>query len=135
MKKYISAFAAGLMVLTACSKTEIPVETPAPLKMTLTATIGADTKVHVEDVENVLKTKWEIGDKVSVVALDQEYKVISNDVFEAESFGKTTNFIGTFTNDPATQYVRVFYPALTEGEGTEQSNWNSLAADNFNAWS
>ena len=133
MKKYISAFAAVLMVITACSKTEIPVETPKPVKMTLTATIGADTKVHVEDVENVLKTKWEIGDKVSVVALDQSYNVISNDVFEAESSGKTTNFTGTFTNDPATQYVRVFYPALTEGEGTDESKWNSPAADNYNA--
>lgn len=132
MKKYISAFAAVLMVITACSKTEIPVETPKPVKMTLTASIEADTKVHVEEVENVLKTKWEIGDKVSVVALDQSYNVISNDVFEAESSGKTTNFTGTFTNDPATQYVRVFYPALTEGEGTEQSNWNSPAADGYN---
>ena len=133
MKKYISALAAVLMVLTACSKTEMPVETSSPVKMTLTATIGADTKVHVEDVENVLKTKWEIGDKVSVIALDQSYNVISNDIFQAEAEGKSTNFIGTFTNDPATQYVRVFYPALTEGEGTDQSKWNSPAADGYNS--
>lgn len=131
MKKYISVFAAVLMVLTACNKNEFPVAN-TPVEMTLTASIGVDTKVHVEDVDNVLKTQWEEGDKVSIVALDESYNVISNDIFEAESYGKTTNFTGTFTNDAATQYIKVFYPALTEGDGTEELNWNSPAVDSYN---
>lgn len=128
MKKYISVFAAALMVMTACSKNELKVETASPVEMTLTATIGADTKVSFVDEDNVLKTAWEAGDKVSVVALDVQYNVISNDVFTAQSAGNTTNFTGTFTNDANTKYVRVFYPALTEGTGSgdsEKTRWHS----------
>jgi len=137
MKKYISVFAAALMVMTACSKNELKVGTASPVEMTLTATIGADTKVSFVDEDNVLKTAWEAGDKVSVVALDVQKQVISNDVFTAQSAGNTTNFTGTFTNDANTMYVRVFYPALTEGNGSEDSEetkWHSplLYNEDFN---
>lgn len=131
MKKYISVFVAALMVMTACSKNELKVETASPVEMTLTATIGADTKVSFVEENNVLKTAWEAGDKVSVVALDESYNVISNDVFTAQSAGNTTNFTGTFTNDANTKYVRVFYPALTEGEGTAEKNWYAPAPETY----
>lgn len=128
MKKYFSILAVAIVALTACSKNESPVpapETSHPVKMTLTATIGADTKVSLVDEDNVLKTAWEAGDKLSLIALDASGNVLSNDVFTASSAGKSVGFDGTFTNDPSTSSVYVYYPALTEGEGTAEKPWSA----------
>lgn len=132
MKKYISAFAAVLMVITACSKTEIPVETPKPVKMTLTASIGADTKVSFAEENNALKTSWDINDKVSLLAVDVSGNLISNNIFTAKSSGKTVEFEGEFLGDAAIAEVYVYYPALTEGDGSEATPYYVLAPDTYN---
>ena len=132
MKKYISVFAAVLMVITACSKTEIPVETPKPVKMTLTASIGADTKVSYTDENNGLKTSWEQYDKVSLLAVDVSGNLISNDIFTATSAGNTVEFDGEFTNDPATAAVYVYYPALAQGDGSDGTPYAVYPPDTYN---
>ena len=132
MKKYISAFAAVLMVITACSKTEIPVETPKPVKMTLTASIGADTKVSYAEENNGLKTSWEQYDKVSLLAVDASNNLISNNIFTAQSSGKTVEFEGEFLDDPEIKAVYVYYPALTQGDGSEATPYIVPAPDSYN---
>ena len=127
MKKYIISVACILAALVSCQKNDAPVQTPQenqPIKVTLTATIGSDdTKVSFVDENNVLKTAWEVGDNVSLIALDESGNVLSNDVFTTSSAGKSVNFTGTFTNDPSTSSVYVYYPALTDGEGTAEKPW------------
>lgn len=132
MKKYISAFAAVLMVITACSKTEIPVETPKPVKMTLTASIGADTKVSYAEENNALKTSWEQYDKVSLLAVDASNNLISNNIFTAQSSGKTVEFVGEFLDDPEIKAVYVYYPALTQGDGSVATPYIVPAPDSYN---
>ncbi len=132
MKKYISAFAAVLMVITACSKTEIPVETPKPVKMTLTASIRVDTKVSYTEENNGLKTSWEQYDKVSLLAVDVSGNLISNNIFTAQSSGKTVEFEGEFLDDAAIKEVYVYYPALTEGDGSNAAPYSVIAPDSYN---
>ena len=127
MKKYIISVACILAALISCQKNDAPVQTPQenqPIKVTLTATIGSDdTKVSFADENNVLKTAWEVGDNVSLIALDESGNVLTNDVFTTSSAGKSVNFTGTFTNDPSTSSVYVYYPALNDGEGTAEKPW------------
>lgn len=132
MKKYISAFAAVLMVITACNKTEIPVETPKPVKMTLTASIGVGTKVSYTEENNGLKTSWEQYDKVSLLAVDKDNNLISNNIFTAQSAGKTVEFEGEFLDDPAVAAVYVYYPALNSGDGSAENPYFVLAPDTYN---
>ena len=134
MKKYASIFAVVLMAMTACNKNEDPVETPSassPVKMTLTATIGADTKVTYTDEENVLKSAWKAGDKVSLVSVNSSGIVLSVDNFETSSAGKTATFTGEFTNDANTAAVWVYYPALTEGSGSVETPFMSPVENGY----
>lgn len=134
MKKYASIFAVVLMAMTACNKNEAPVETPSassPVKMTLTATIGADTKVTYTDEENVLKSAWEAEDKVSLVSVNSSGIVLSVDNFETSSTGKTATFTGEFTNNPNTAAVWVYYPALTEGNGSKETPFMSPVENGY----
>lgn len=134
MKKYASIFAVVLMAMTACNKNEAPVETPSassPVKMTLTATIGADTKVTYSDEDNVLKSAWEAGDEVSLVSVNSSGIVLSVDNFETSSAGKTATFTGTFTNNVKTAAVWVYYPALTEGNGSVETPFMSPVENGY----
>ena len=128
MKKHFISMACILTALVSCQKNAAPEQTPQenqPIKVTLTATIGGDdTKVSFVDEDNVLKTAWEVGDKISVLSVNNGY-LISNDVFVAKNAGKIAEFNGTFTNDPNTTFVYVYYPALTEGEGTVEKPYMS----------
>ena len=137
MKRCLLAASIMLAALVACQKnmSDTADKLPAanPVKITLTATIGADTKITYIDEDNVLKTAWEQYDKVSLLAVDVSGNLISNDVFTATSAGKTAEFDGTFTNDPATAAVWVYYPALTEGAGTEVSKYRVPAPDSYNS--
>lgn len=136
MKKYLFIIAAACVALVACNKNETPVETPSgasPIKVTLTASIGSDTKVTYTDEGNVLKTAWEVGDKVSVLSLDVSGNLLKNDVFTAVSAGKSADFEGDFSNDPATASVWVYYPALTEGEGTDGNRYRSPVENGYSA--
>ena len=128
MKKYLFIFMVACAAVVACNKNESPAEAPSesesnPIKMTLSATIGADTKVSFVDQDNVLKTAWQKDDQVSLLAMDISGNVLSNDIFTAQGAGKTAVFDGIFTNDAKTKEVWVFYPALTEGTGAEDNKY------------
>lgn len=127
-----------LTALVSCQKNDNVEQAPEanqPIKMTLTATIGNDdTKVSYQDVDNTLKTVWDLFDKVSVLSLDGGGNVLTNDVFTAVSAGKSAKFEGEFSNDPATASVWVFYPALTEGEGTEEKPWQMPKANSYDKY-
>lgn len=117
MKKYLFIIAAACVALVACNKNETPVETlevSTPVKMTLTATIGTDTKITYVDEGNVLKAEWEKYNKVSLLAVNGSGQLLSNDIFTAQNNGKTAEFEGYYTNNPNTAFVLVYYPALTE---------------------
>lgn len=135
MKKYLFIIAAACVALVACNKNETPVETPSgasPIKITLTAAIGSDTKVSYTDEDNALKTEWELHDKVSLLAVDNLNNLISNDIFTAQSAGKTVDFAGEFTNDPAVAAVYVYYPALAQGNGSNEAPYSVFAPDSYN---
>ena len=134
MKRYFIAVCTMLIAMVSCQKNEDKVteQKSEPIPVKLTVSIGEATKVTFEEEDNVLKTAWEADDQVSIIALDESHNVISNDIFTAQSSGKSTDFTGTFTNDAATRYVRVFYPALTEGEGVADDEWYSSPADPYN---
>ena len=133
MKKHFIAMACILAALVSCQKD--PAQEKAskenqPIKVTLTATIGGDdTKISFADEDNVIKTAWELYDKVSLIALDISGNVLTNDIFTATSAGKVVEFDGEFSNNLETNSVYIFYPALTEGEGTEEKPWQ-VPADN-----
>lgn len=116
MKRNLIMLATLFVAVVACNKNETPVETlevSTPVKMTLTATIGTDTKITYVDEGNVLKAEWEQYNKVSLLALDVEGKLLSNDIFTAKAAGKTAEFEGFYSNNPKTAFVLVYYPALT----------------------
>ena len=92
----------------------------------ITAAIeGADTKVSYTEVANVLKSAWEAKDKVSLVAYDSDGKVLSNDIFTATEAGASAKFSGTYSDPAGAVAVSVFYPALTEGDGSDATPWQS----------
>lgn len=135
MKRCFIAACAMLIAVVSCQKNEVKLtehkSEPIPVKMTVS--IDEATKITFEEEDNVLKTAWKEGDQISIIALDASKNVISNDIFTAQSSGKSTDFSGTFTNDAGTQYVRVFYPALAEGEGVADDKWYSSPADPYNS--
>ena len=128
----ISAFVL-VAAMISCQKTTAPQQHASKaLKMTLTATIcNGDTKVSYEDVDNVLKTAWEQYNKVSLLALDSQGRLLSNDIFTAMSAGKSVDFDGVFTNDPNTASLVVYYPALTQGTGEESSPYESPTENGY----
>lgn len=137
MKKYFISMACMLTALVSCQKNDNVEQAPEanqPIKMTLTATIGSDTKVSYVDEDNVLKTAWEINDKVSVLSLDSGGNVLSNNVFTSKSEGKTAVFEGEYIINPNTASVWVYYPALTEGEGTEEKPWQVPSANSLDTF-
>lgn len=97
------------------------------MHLPLTAAIGGhDTKIAYVDEDNVLKTKWEQFDEVSVISLDKSGNVLTNDVFTATSVsadGKIAEFEGDFSNHAETKSIYVYYPALNKGDGSEAEPW------------
>lgn len=137
MKKFFIPMACMLAAIVSCQKNDAADKNPEtiqPVMVTLRATIGDDdTKVSYVEEDNVLKTAWELYDKVSLVALDASGKLLSNDVFTAQAAGKSAEFKGTFTNDPSTASVMVYYPALTQGEGTAENPYRSPVENGYSA--
>ena len=135
MKRIIISACVLVSAMISCQKTTAP-EQPASsaIKMTLTATIGnEDTKVSYEEVDNVLKTAWELYDKVSVLSVDVSGNLLSNDIFTAKTVGKTAEFEGDFTDDPNTKAVYVYYPALAQGDGSPENPYSVYSPDSYNA--
>lgn len=138
MKRYIIAITAVFAVLVSCQKSEEPqasVSETNPIEMTLNVSIASDdTKVTYTDDDNVLRTAWEVGDEVSVLGVDVNGNLLTNDVFTATTSGKSATFSGTYSNDSWTKKVFVIYPALSEGEGTAESKWRSESGVVFAAY-
>lgn len=131
MKKHMIFAALALAAFVSCQRAETPkVEANdgvSPVAMTLKASIGgADTKIAYVDEDNVLKSSWEQFDKVSVISLDISGNVLTNDVFTATSVsadGKLAEFEGEFSNHESAKSMYVYYPALTDGDGSDENPW------------
>ena len=128
-KSYLLA-AAALLVAASCQKNDNASSVEGikynPVDVVLSAAIeGVDTKVSYTEDANVLKAAWKAGDKISLVAIDASQNILSNDVFEATTAGASAKFSGTYSNPDGAVMVSVFYPALTEGEGTVEKPWQS----------
>ena len=129
-KSYLIITAAALLAAASCQKSDTAPAAPEtrsnPVDIVLSAAIeGADTKVSYTEVANVLKSAWEKDDQVSLVAYDSGDKVLSNDIFTATEAGASAKFSGTFSAPAGAVAVSVFYPALTEGDGTDATPWQS----------
>ena len=129
-KSYLIITAAALLAAASCQKSDTAPAAPEtrsnPVDIVLSAAIeGADTKVSYTEVANVLKSAWEAKDKVSLVAYDSGGKVLSNDIFTTSTAGTTTEFSGTYSDPAGAVAVSVFYPALTEGDGSDKTPWQS----------
>ena len=129
-KSYLIITAAALLAAASCQKSDTAPAAPEtrsnPVDIVLSAAIeGADTKVSYTEDANVLKSAWEAKDKVSLVAYDSGGKVLSNDVFTATEAGASAKFSGTYSNPAGAVAVSVFYPALTEGNGSDATPWQS----------
>ena len=129
-KSYLIITAAALLAAASCQKSDNAPAAPEtrynPVDIVLSAAIeGADTKVSYTEDANVLKSAWEAKDKVSLVAYDSGGKVLSNDIFTTSTAGTTTKFSGTYSDPAGAVAVSVFYPALTEGDGSDKTPWQS----------
>ena len=129
-KSYLIITAAALLAAASCQKSDIAPAAPEtrsnPVDIVLSAAIeGADTKVSYTEDANVLKSAWEAKDKVSLVAYDSGGKVLSNDIFTATEAGASAKFSGTYSDPAGAVAVSVFYPALTEGDGSDATPWQS----------
>ena len=130
MRKSYLLVAAALLVAASCQKNDNASSVEGikynPIDVVLSAAIeGVDTKVSYTEDANVLKAAWKAHDKISIVALDASGKALSNDVFETTTAGASAKFSGTYSNPKGAVMVSVFYPALTEGEGTAEKPWQS----------
>ena len=130
MRKSYLLVAAALLVAASCQKNDNASSVEGikynPVDVVLSAAIeGVDTKVSYTEDANVLKAAWKAGDKISLVAIDASQNILSNDVFEATTAGASAKFSGTYSNPDGAVMVSVFYPALTEGEGTVEKPWQS----------
>ena len=129
-KSYLIITAAALLAAASCQKSDIAPAAPEtrsnPVDIVLSAAIeGADTKVSYTEDANVLKSAWEKDDPVSLVAYDSGGKVLSNDIFTATEAGASAKFSGTYSDPAGAVAVSVFYPALTEGDGSDKTPWQS----------
>ena len=129
-KSYLIITAAALLAAASCQKSDTAPAAPEtrsnPVDIVLSAAIeGADTKVSYTEDANVLKSAWEAKDKVSLVAYDSGGKVLSNDIFTATETGASAKFSGTYSDPAGAVAVSVFYPALTEGDGSDKTPWQS----------
>lgn len=130
MRKSYLLVAAALLVAASCQKNDNASSVEGikynPIDVVLSAAIeGVDTKVSYTEDANVLKAAWKAGDKISLVAIDASQNILSNDVFEATTAGASAKFIGKYSNPDGAVMVSVFYPALTQGEGTVEKPWQS----------
>ena len=130
MRKSYLLVAAALLVAASCQKNDNASSVEGikynPIDVVLSAAIeGVDTKVSYTEDANVLKAAWKAHDKISLVALDASGNALSNDVFETTTAGASAKFSGTYSNPKGAVMVSVFYPALTEGKGTEAEPWHS----------
>ena len=130
MRKSYLLVAAALLVAASCQKNDNASSVEGikynPVDVVLSAAIeGVDTKVTYTEDANVLKAAWKAGDKISLVAIDADGEALSNDVFETTTAGTSAKFSGTYSNPKGAVMVSVFYPALTEGKGTETEPWQS----------
>ena len=130
MRKSYLLVAAALLVAASCQKNDNASSVEEikynPVDVVLSAAIeGVDTKVGYTEDANVLKAAWKAGDKISLVAIDASQNILSNDVFEATTAGASAKFSGKYSNPDGAVMVSVFYPALTEGEGTVEKPWQS----------
>ena len=129
MRKSYLLVAAALLVAASCQKNDNAPSVEGikynPIDVVLSAAIeGVDTKVSYTEDANVLKAAWKANDKISLVALDASGNALSNDVFETTTAGASAKFSGTYSNPKGAVMVSVFYPALTEGKGTETEPWH-----------
>ena len=129
MRKSYLLVAAALLIAASCQKNDNASSVEGikynPIDVVLSAAIeGVDTKVSYTEDANVLKAAWKANDKISLVALDASGNALSNDVFEATTAGASAKFSGTYSNPKGAVMVSVFYPALTEGKGTEAEPWH-----------
>ena len=129
-KSYLIITAAALLAAASCQKSDTAPAAPEtlcnPVDIVLSAAIeGADTKVSYTEDANVLKSAWEKDDQVSLVAYDSDGKVLSNDILTATEAGASAKFSGTYTGPAEAVAVSVFYPALTEGDGSDKTPWQS----------
>lgn len=136
MKKTTIITMAMLLTAMSCQKNIPSEEDPAnenqPIKLTLTASIARpETKVTYTDEINTLKFAWEEGDQVSLITLDENGKVLSNDVLTAKDSGTNAQFEGTWSNPENAKTVSVYYPALTEGDGSKNNEWESKNYDGY----
>ncbi len=129
MRKSYLLVAAALLVAASCQKNDNASSVEGikynPIDVVLSAAIeGVDTKVSYTEDANVLKAAWKAHDKISLVAIDASGNALSNDVFETTTAGASAKFSGTYSNPKGAVMVSVFYPALTEGKGTEAEPWH-----------
>ena len=129
MRKSYLLVAAALLVAASCQKNDNASSVEGikynPIDVVLSAAIeDVDTKVGYTEDANALKAAWKVGDKISLVAIDASGNVLSNDVFETTTAGPVAKFSGTYSKPDGAVTVSVFYPALTQGKGTEAEPWH-----------
>lgn len=128
MRKSYLLVAAALLVAASCQKNDNASSVEGikynPIDVVLSAAIeDVDTKVGYTEDANALKAAWKVNDKISLVAIDASGKVLSNDVFETTTAGPVAKFSGTYSKPDGAVMVSVFYPALTQGKGTDAEPW------------
>lgn len=123
----------GMLMIAAASCTKAPQENQGegscgPIQISFSASIGdiPQTRLTYTQDGNLLKSSWnKTWDKISLVAVDSDGNMLSNDIFTAQKSGDQVLFSGTYTNDSKTFQVIMYYPAFTVGEGPYYSPINT----------
>ena len=116
--KIIFTLALCAGIFASCTKEEaVQTEAVKGVPMSFTASITAATKTSYEDdaTAKTLKTSWAVGDKISVITLDDSNAVQTVDNFTAQAAGSSATFSGTFTGGDSPATIIVCYPAYDNG--------------------
>lgn len=138
MKKTLLFVATAVTALVSCEKNqehanEYTTSEVKGIPMTLTANIGGTTKTSYADDGSGLKETWNAEEKISVITLDGECKMLAIDTFVSTgSAGRTSaSFTGTFTGGATPAKVIAIYPALKVYAGPK---YRTPAYKNYNGY-
>lgn len=118
MKKIFVISMAAVAALVACQKNIAPVVDEG-VPMSITVSLGDQTKTAVKPEGNTLKSYWDEKETISIVTFDGnelEAKVLCIDNFTYNGKGgvEEATFKGTFRGGDDPKFIKVIYPAIDE---------------------
>ena len=112
--------ASAIIAFSACNKEQLP-DKPAGIPLTITATVGAQTKTaYSYDTESgIMGVTWRAEEAISVISFnDSGITAIDNFTSTGEEGRDRAEFSGMWTGNPGDRVI-CLYPALSTSEGSK----------------